>query len=80
MMSQRNRKEECLINYSGSDGCLYTLTQQYLSYLNGHQGSLQPSCKPGHPNQPHATKAVVYSTALSDFRNVSFTRQKIYNE
>jgi len=71
MMSQKNRKEECLINYSGSDGCLYTLTQQYLTYLKSHGGSLQPTCKPGHPNEPHPTKSIVYSTALEDYRNVS---------
>jgi len=69
-MSHKNRKDECFINYSGSEGCLYNLTKNYLAYLEDHSGSLQPGCRPGHPNKPHATKAITYTTALSDYRAV----------
>jgi len=36
--------------------------------LGNHNGSIQPSCAPGHPNRPHPTKAIPYTLGLSDLR------------
>lgn len=46
----------------------FFLIFRYLKYLGSHTGSLQPSCAPGHPNQPHPTKSVPYTIALPDLR------------
>ncbi len=44
---------------------------EYLGLTHG--GSLQPNCKPGHSHTPHPTKAIIYSLALQDLRNVITT-------
>lgn len=41
---------------------------RYFDFLRPHQGSVQPTCKPGQPTRPHDTKKVHYSLALQDFR------------
>ncbi len=48
--------------------CLVTLTEQYLSFLGSHPGSLQPTCDPRNPNKPHETRTVGYTLALEDLR------------
>jgi len=70
-MSNPNKKNEKLINYIGNESCLYTLTCEYLKFLGpSHQGSLQPKCRPGHPNQPDPVKGIIYTLALSDLKQV----------
>lgn len=70
-MYDPQKKNEKLITATGKESCLYNLTVNYLRYLGEkHEGSLQPRCKPGFPNQPDATKAICYTLALSDLRQV----------
>jgi len=73
-LSKGNKKNEKLVNYTGLDSCLYTLTERYLQFLGAHEGSLQPRCKAGQPNTPDATKSIVYTLALSDLRKVRSSR------
>jgi len=71
-MSKRTVKNERLITSNpDSDSCLYKLTKRYLRFLGDHEGSLQPTCRAGHPKEPHAKCSVGYSLALADLRNVS---------
>jgi len=71
-MTDPKKKNEKLITFTGKESCLYTLTVEYLKFLGAsHKGSLQPRCKAGYPNQPDPVKAIVYSLALSDLKNVS---------
>ncbi len=35
-----------------------------------YQGSLQPSCSPGHPNEPHHSRSISYTNAVLNLRCV----------
>lgn len=79
-MSKRNAKNERLITSNpDSDACLYKLTKRYLRFLGDHQGSLQPTCRAGHPLEPHAKRVVGYNLALADLRKVTLPPLYILN-
>jgi len=70
-MSSKTPQKRLIVPHENPDACLYTLTKRYLEFLGtDHSGSLQPTCRPGSPNRPHPDRAVVYSLALSDLRQV----------
>jgi len=79
-MHNSKKKHEKLITFTGKESCLYNLTVEYLKFLGAdHKGSLQPRCKPGHPNLPDPVKAICYTLALSDLRQVRMKLQSFEN-
>jgi len=71
VMTEKKKMERYIMPNPNTEACLYNLTQRYLSFLEQHDGSLQPTCLPGFPNRPHPSRAIGYSLALSDLRTVS---------
>ncbi len=69
VMNKEHESERIVAeNKTQPEMCLVTLTEQYLSFLGTHSGSLQPTCDPRNPNKPHETRTVGYTLALEDLR------------